>query len=116
MYYMPAVIELVEALVMPSRRDQTTYPWQVKVPEPYIGRAFIDVLTELVLGCSLVGDEEDGPQSPGNHSQAERCLGPPAVPIALYRLRIDFSHGAAIAEGFTGFEAGPQHRMTAQEV
>jgi len=37
MYYMPAVIELVESLVMPHLRGQQSFPWQLKIPEALVG-------------------------------------------------------------------------------
>merc|ERR1719240_1372906 len=40
MFYMPAIIELVEALVMPNRRGQTAFPWQFLVPPGYVGKTF----------------------------------------------------------------------------
>jgi len=157
MFYMPAVIELIEALVMPSRREQVAYPWQVRIPSSYIGLPFSQLLADLALGMPLtdVGEEaeaqeddedERGGKSPtesGTPQEREAQMrvgannrwadggrlcppglgqqpsGPPAVPIALYRLRADFSLGAAAPSssmGHIGVEIQQQHRLTAREV
>lgn len=103
MFYMPAVIELIEALVIPSRRGQHAYPWQVNIPPMYIGRPFSELVADLAFGVSLhsTRSRKDAP---------EQSYGPPSVPIALYRLREDFGNDA--------FDPprGPQHRLNAQEL
>merc|ERR1712113_643294 len=43
MFYMPAVIELVEGLSMPHRRGQSAYPWQVRIPRSLVGRGYIEM-------------------------------------------------------------------------
>lgn len=47
MFYMPAIIELVEALVMPHRRGQRAFPWQIRVPPRYIGANFVQLVTDM---------------------------------------------------------------------
>lgn len=79
MFYMPAVIELIEALVMGAMRGQQAYPWQMRVPPKYISRPFRELLGDLALGSVL----------------CESSKGPPSVPLALYRLNEDFSCDAA---------------------
>merc|ERR1719382_813660 len=59
MFYMPAVIELIEALLMPSRREQNAYTWQVRIPSAYEGRPFLELLGDLALGRPLRGADED---------------------------------------------------------
>eukprot|EP00928_Gymnodinium_smaydae_P028274 TRINITY_DN21602_c0_g4_i3.p1 TRINITY_DN21602_c0_g4~~TRINITY_DN21602_c0_g4_i3.p1 ORF type:complete len:1284 (-),score=118.81 TRINITY_DN21602_c0_g4_i3:1663-5484(-) len=127
MFYMPAVIELIEALVLPSRREQVSYPWQIHIPSSYIDLPFSELLTALTLGASMEDQDNSGGTEDGGQPQRvtsnlfrfcspaeSEPTGPPAVPIALYRLRADFSSGAA----------GPlpearnqeQQRITAQNV
>jgi len=119
MFYMPAVIELMEALIMPNRRSQHAFPWQVQVPPKYIGLKFVDLISDMALGCSLDEDDQEGAQTsvPELPALAPTCSkvlsnssgevaaqrGPPAVPIALYRLRADFCGMALPAQHGTGF-------------
>jgi len=49
MYYMPATIELIEALVMPHRRKQTAYPWQIRPPASFVGRPYAWLVEALAL-------------------------------------------------------------------
>lgn len=142
MFYMPAVIELMEALVLPSRREQNAYPWQVRIPDLYVGQPFSRILADLALGLPFadnedqlesaapradnvpyeraeLGQQDSGTADPGFTlpSAANRWPpGPPAVPIALYRLRADFSMGAAAMPGCSGIGIEQQHRVTAQRV
>merc|ERR1712060_738671 len=44
MFHFPAVVELVEALVMPVQRGQEHYVWQVTCPPEWIGKNFGDML------------------------------------------------------------------------
>mmetsp|Transcript_2803 Transcript_2803/g.7119 ORF Transcript_2803/g.7119 Transcript_2803/m.7119 type:complete len:1134 (+) Transcript_2803:91-3492(+) len=39
-YYVPATMELLQALVMPARRGQTSFPWLVDVPPEFVGDTF----------------------------------------------------------------------------
>jgi len=50
MYYMPAIIELVEALLMPHVRRQKAFMWQMRVPPHYIGKEFGELFRDLSLG------------------------------------------------------------------
>merc|ERR1712110_746518 len=50
MYYMPAVIEIVEALAMPHRREQRAFPWQMRVPSAFVGRSFGMLFKSLLMG------------------------------------------------------------------
>lgn len=57
MYYMPAIIELVEALVMPHRRGQRSYPWQISVPPKYVGQPFVQLVRDIA-STAWVDDAE----------------------------------------------------------
>merc|ERR1719160_1333350 len=61
-YYVPSTLELMEALVMPARKGQPTFPFLVPVPDALVGKTF------GVLFEKWTTSEED-------------C----AVPLALYR-------------------------------
>jgi hypothetical protein len=139
MFYMPVVIEFIEALVLPVTRGQRVFPWQVRVPAKYIGRPFVDLLSDLASGVPLerggegetLAENEDNPfhtswsaRSPGQRFAAH---GPPAVAFALYRLRSDFipsanSHAEEPVEpasslgGDGSFLEGSQQRMTERDV
>jgi len=39
-YYVPSTMELLQALVMPARRGQSSFPWLVDIPEDFWGRTF----------------------------------------------------------------------------
>lgn len=128
MFYMPAVIEIIEALVMPSRRGQTAFPWQLRVPQDYIGSKYIELYEDLVNGSFLdetmddneiVEDLSETPQQqwpPASPRQSTERLGPPAVPIGLYRLRADFGLDKVSEAQRVSRRSLVQHRTTAQEI
>merc|ERR1719387_1304513 len=47
MYYMPATIELLEALIMPGERSQQAFPWQVRIPSSLHGRKYEELFDRL---------------------------------------------------------------------
>jgi len=49
-FYTPGVMELFEAMCIPSRRDQMSMPWRIKVPEFYHGKEYGDLVTDLISG------------------------------------------------------------------
>eukprot|EP00931_Biecheleriopsis_adriatica_P061252 TRINITY_DN36821_c0_g1_i1.p1 TRINITY_DN36821_c0_g1~~TRINITY_DN36821_c0_g1_i1.p1 ORF type:complete len:1281 (+),score=194.53 TRINITY_DN36821_c0_g1_i1:55-3897(+) len=49
MYYMPAVIELVESLVMPHRRNQSAFLWQIRVPPDFFDCTMKQLFTALTV-------------------------------------------------------------------
>lgn len=63
MYYLPATIELIEALAMPAKMGQPSSGWQTRVPKEFVGRSFGDLFEAFCRG------------------QASK----PALAIALYR-------------------------------
>lgn len=43
-YYTPGIIELLDAMLLGSSSEQTSFPWQVTVPEECIGKTYADVV------------------------------------------------------------------------
>jgi len=76
-YHFPPSIELMEALTMPARRGQASYPWQVRCPPEWAGRAFGELLRVWLLG----GD-------------AELPEAGTALALALYRARAEAAGGS----------------------
>jgi len=116
MFYMPAVIELIEALVMGDRRGQQAYPWQVRVPPKYIGRPFSELVLDLAHGV-LLSQREDETRYTAEDIKEPR--GPPTVPLALYRLNDDFDtscEACAPMPSFSSGHTGIPHRLTAVDV
>merc|ERR1712050_638059 len=90
MVYMPAMIELVEALVMPHRRGQHSFPWQIRVPEHYVGKEYEELFFDLAQGRDImknpdVGTDRESPRQHHRVSGAERVRMGVAVAMALYR-------------------------------
>jgi hypothetical protein len=85
MFYMPAIIELVEALVIPHRRGQVAAIWQIRVPSFFCSLTFSELLSTMVLG----GWDSHQEMTPDTPSAELQDMGP-AVPLALYRPRDDF--------------------------
>mmetsp|Transcript_70146 Transcript_70146/g.157534 ORF Transcript_70146/g.157534 Transcript_70146/m.157534 type:complete len:1129 (+) Transcript_70146:79-3465(+) len=50
-YYTPGIVEVMEALVL--NRKQTSYPWQVSVPEEYANRTYGELLQGLLEQSGL---------------------------------------------------------------
>jgi len=110
-FYNPAIIELVEALVMPHRRGQAAFPWQIRVPPAYVGLAFSLLVKDMAIGGwdqTCARSDEEGKRSRGRRfSKAGQEMPPspvkgkngdvlyrqpldgPAVPVAIYRSRDD---------------------------
>jgi hypothetical protein len=65
MYYLPATIEVMEAIVMPSRRGQKSFFWQTSLPKDFAGAPYRDLVRDY----------------------CRRSDSPPAIPVALYRHR-----------------------------
>jgi hypothetical protein len=74
-YYVPATMELLEALVMPARRGQPCIPFQAPVPRDLIGGTFGELFGRWVLA-----DEGEGEMK-----KEERQSMMSALPFALYR-------------------------------
>merc|ERR1711976_836243 len=94
LFYMPALIELVEAIVMPHRRGQVAFSWQIQVPEQFAGVAFSKLFHTLATGDGedfLVEPEDDGLTPDG-----------PAIAVAIYRSRDDIGPEASLWNGQTG--------------
>ena len=64
MFYMPAVIEILEALVMPHRRHQQAFPWQIKAPEEFVGRPFSQLMWAFATGKQDGELPEEDPKTP----------------------------------------------------
>lgn len=65
MFYMPAIIELVEALLMPHVRRQKAFMWQMRVPSHYVGKEFGELFRDLSLGELGARDARRGGSAPG---------------------------------------------------
>eukprot|EP00927_Polykrikos_kofoidii_P021886 TRINITY_DN20594_c0_g1_i1.p1 TRINITY_DN20594_c0_g1~~TRINITY_DN20594_c0_g1_i1.p1 ORF type:complete len:1504 (+),score=188.44 TRINITY_DN20594_c0_g1_i1:635-4513(+) len=105
MFYMPALIELLEALVMPDRRGQSAFFWHIRVLPKYAGRPCSRLFRDMVLGGWDKDDKDE--QSPCKntltpgipHLPCSREGSPsqphegPSVPLAVYRLRDDIGPG-----------------------
>jgi len=114
MYYNPAVIELSEALVMPQRRGQRAFPWQVRPPPRYIGRSYEELVVDLAMGSWA--QPETSARRPGAGG-GEHMQGP-VVAMALYRRRTEYFGSADAAEGTGGnhyLVLGPPGPVTVQE-
>eukprot|EP00747_Dinoflagellata_sp_TGD_P104025 gnl/TRDRNA2_/TRDRNA2_169145_c1_seq1.p1 gnl/TRDRNA2_/TRDRNA2_169145_c1~~gnl/TRDRNA2_/TRDRNA2_169145_c1_seq1.p1 ORF type:complete len:230 (+),score=24.14 gnl/TRDRNA2_/TRDRNA2_169145_c1_seq1:2-691(+) len=48
-YYVPSTMELLEALVMPLRRGQSSMPWLVPLPTEFRGRTFGELMEHWAL-------------------------------------------------------------------
>jgi len=127
-YYMPAIIELIEALALPHVRGQTAFPWQIRVPPSYVGREYSTLFLDLAMGyrpgaTDLDPRRESGSSqagSPGARQEPPRrrttlangvrlaSKPRPAVCVALYRKRDvdsgwDDGDAAAVAQGTGGY-------------
>jgi len=71
-YRTPGILELAEALVMPSRRGQVSYPWLIEIPSDFDGRPYGD----LVQACLT-----DGLQLSVDRNQGRN----PILPVGLFR-------------------------------
>eukprot|EP00928_Gymnodinium_smaydae_P054890 TRINITY_DN38589_c0_g1_i1.p1 TRINITY_DN38589_c0_g1~~TRINITY_DN38589_c0_g1_i1.p1 ORF type:complete len:1064 (+),score=149.37 TRINITY_DN38589_c0_g1_i1:200-3391(+) len=47
-YYVPSTMEVLQALVMPARRGQTSFPWLVPVPTDFLGHKFSELYAAWV--------------------------------------------------------------------
>lgn len=117
-YYMPAIIELIEALALPHVRGQAAFPWQIRVPPSYVGKEYSTLFLDLAMGYRP-GARDVDPQ-PQRQSSSSLTDGPtmdefrrrrrttlingvrlaskprPAVCVALYRKRdVDTGWGEA---------------------
>eukprot|EP00927_Polykrikos_kofoidii_P033885 TRINITY_DN28725_c0_g1_i1.p1 TRINITY_DN28725_c0_g1~~TRINITY_DN28725_c0_g1_i1.p1 ORF type:complete len:1568 (-),score=254.04 TRINITY_DN28725_c0_g1_i1:14-4717(-) len=103
MFYMPALIELIEALVMPSLRGQSAFPWQIRPPEKYVGGEFRNLFLDFALGkwsSHMIDTENSSHQSSADASEYES----PSIAMAIYRSRKDVgprspAAGMHIAQG-----------------
>lgn len=89
MFYMPAVIELLEALLMPHLRGQPVFTWQFRVPEIYAGRPFMRLAQDLLdpsEGLFMLEPKEDSKRTPRS-SKSSSMLDGPAVPLSILRKR-----------------------------
>eukprot|EP00929_Paragymnodinium_shiwhaense_P030875 TRINITY_DN17412_c0_g3_i2.p1 TRINITY_DN17412_c0_g3~~TRINITY_DN17412_c0_g3_i2.p1 ORF type:complete len:1226 (-),score=292.06 TRINITY_DN17412_c0_g3_i2:270-3947(-) len=101
MFYMPALIELVEALVMPNRRGQSAFSWQLSIPAKYVGKRLSTLFRDLLFGGWWQNDEEEALASlkrEDSGADQQSSSEGPAVPLALYRLRGDLSGPASKRE------------------
>jgi len=123
-FYNPAIIETVEALVMPHRRGQAAFPWQIRVPPAYVGHHYSELVKDMALGgwdkgagksqapsepgaprrFSMAGLED--PPSSTSTNYIRQPLEGPAVPVALYRVRDDIAKNSfmdsTLAQGTGG--------------
>jgi len=60
-YYVPSTMELLQALVMPARRGQSSFPWLVPMPQEFAGKTYASLFEAW--------------------TQADDC----AIPLSLYR-------------------------------
>jgi hypothetical protein len=78
-YTTPGIMELTEALVMPSRRRQETYPYLIppleRVAPEWIGRTYDELFSDLVENG--LGVQVQEPPEPVQHAHV--------LPIGLYR-------------------------------
>lgn len=137
MFYNPASIELIEALVMPASRGQHVYPWQLRVPAMYAGRPVLDLIMDLCFGVRIRdrstrasrlsfrsgAESGSGTGELLEHMLSETPSGPPAVLIALYRLRAEFApRSSGASESQTEFspldaaEAASRARAGAENI
>jgi hypothetical protein len=65
-FYMPATIELLEALLLPHVRGQSAFCWQIRVPPRYVNRPFSKLFKDLLLG---------GWDAPDSHSHLHCASG-----------------------------------------
>eukprot|EP00929_Paragymnodinium_shiwhaense_P101123 TRINITY_DN63969_c0_g1_i1.p1 TRINITY_DN63969_c0_g1~~TRINITY_DN63969_c0_g1_i1.p1 ORF type:complete len:1499 (-),score=248.50 TRINITY_DN63969_c0_g1_i1:97-4593(-) len=126
-FYMPALVELVQTLVMPDRKNQTSFCWQVRVPEDYHRKAFSNLFNDMLLDrwhikeqkrsasmdsparAAEVFHESEKPMgSEGKHvrlaepeqDEEEQLSVGPAICLALYCVRDDV--GTRVAENRDG--------------
>jgi len=96
-YSNPGVMELVEALAMPSQRKQETYPFILpaleRVAVSWIGKSYRDLVA--VMLATGMGVEV---QEPGSPVQTTHCL-----PLGLYRKVTEVTE-----ESTVGCQDGPQ--------
>lgn len=60
-YRTPGILELAEALVMPSRRGQMSYPWLIEIPSAFDGKPYGDLVKAcLANGLKLSVDMHGG--------------------------------------------------------
>jgi len=55
-YYTPGIMELMDALVLPNRRHQEVFPWQMPVPAPYVGKPYRELYRALASSGAGVMD------------------------------------------------------------
>lgn len=98
-FYTPGIMEIFEALSIPSRRDQVSMPWRICIPSEYHGKTYLELLKALTSG-KLAHDEA---QKTGKEIK-EDVLGANkhklgAIPLGLYRP--EGSNGSALGYIFT---------------
>eukprot|EP00930_Biecheleria_cincta_P034256 TRINITY_DN23688_c0_g1_i1.p1 TRINITY_DN23688_c0_g1~~TRINITY_DN23688_c0_g1_i1.p1 ORF type:complete len:1281 (-),score=241.44 TRINITY_DN23688_c0_g1_i1:26-3793(-) len=59
MYYMPAILEIMEALTMPQQRGQDAFPYQIRVPSAYVGDYFSRLVTALATNTVQWSEDDD---------------------------------------------------------
>lgn len=66
--YVPGVIELTEAMVSGEDTGQSCFPWQIRVPQEYVGKTYLQFAVALLKGFPDSGQTELS-----------------AVPLGIYR-------------------------------
>eukprot|EP00929_Paragymnodinium_shiwhaense_P053807 TRINITY_DN26970_c0_g1_i1.p1 TRINITY_DN26970_c0_g1~~TRINITY_DN26970_c0_g1_i1.p1 ORF type:complete len:1067 (-),score=266.31 TRINITY_DN26970_c0_g1_i1:211-3411(-) len=71
-YSAPGIMELIQGMTIGPAYEQNSFPWQVKIPEEFVGRPYAEFAMKLMNGYP-----EEGPNAEG------------AIPLGVFRRRLD---------------------------
>lgn len=70
--YVPGVIELTEALVSGVDTGQASFPWQIRVPQAFVGKTYLELATTLLRGFPSAGRIELSAVALGIYRERDR--------------------------------------------
>lgn len=86
-FYTPGILELMDALVLPSRRSQQVYPWFMPIPDHLVGRTYSELFELLVnQGAGMLDEKIELARSSSDPDLMKRLENAiHALPLGLYR-------------------------------
>ncbi|CAK0900105.1 unnamed protein product [Prorocentrum cordatum] len=93
-YYMPAIIELIEALALPHVRGQVAFPWQIRVPPSYVDKEYSTLFLDLAMGYRPGAKDIDPPPQ---RESVESLLDSSAVGDVYRKRRTTLMNGVRLS-------------------
>lgn len=88
-YYTPGIIELVEAILLGDKKDQESFPFQIRIPSGFAGKPYSRLIDKLLSGWPMSSSSSDDRQSKDEAGIANSVA---AIPLGIYRLHNNGNH------------------------